>query len=74
MPLPTPELVTTFGHGAHSCPAQTFSLRSIAHAVTQLAQRFDLVPRHRDPRPLRRQLGGVARADRPCPVDYVRRA
>lgn len=71
--LPTPELVTTFGHGAHSCPAQTFSLRSIAHAITQLVQRFDLVPRYRDPQPLRRQLGGVARADRPCPVDSVRR-
>ena len=71
--LPTPELVTTFGHGAHSCPAQSFSLRSIAHAVTTLVQRFDLTPRYRDPQPLRRQLGGVARADRACPVEYVRR-
>ena len=71
--LPTPELVTTFGHGAHSCPAQSFSLRSIAHAVTSLARRFELTPRYHDPRPLRRQLGGVARADRACPVEYVRR-
>ncbi len=71
--LPVPELVTTFGHGAHSCPAQSFSLRSIAHAVTTLVQRFELTPRYRDPQPLRRQLGGVARADRACRVEYVRR-
>lgn len=68
--LATPELVTTFGHGAHSCPAQGFALASIAHSLAELSQRFELTPRFRDPRPLRHQLGGVARADRPCPVAY----
>ena len=70
--LATPELVTTFGFGAHSCPAQGFAMTAIRHAVGELVRRFDLEPRFRDPRPLRRQLGGVARADRPCRVAYQR--
>jgi cytochrome P450 len=68
--IATPELVTTFGHGAHSCPAQTFSIRSIEIAVTTLVQRFELTPRFHEPGPLRHQVGGVARADRTCRVDY----
>ena len=31
------ELVTTFGHGAHTCPAQPFSLRAIVTAVRRLS-------------------------------------
>ena len=68
--LPAPELVTTFGHGRHSCPAQGFSIAAIRHGVRELVLRYQLTPRFRDPQPLRRQLGGVARADRPCRVDY----
>ncbi len=68
------ELVTTFGHGKHSCPAQAFSIRSIRCAVLALLQTFDLRPAFEAPRPLRRQIGGVARADRPCRVRYERRA
>ncbi len=67
--LPARELVTTFGHGRHSCPAQGFSIAAIGHATRELLGRFELTPRFRDPRPLRRQLGGVARADRRCRVD-----
>lgn len=68
--LPARELVTTFGHGRHTCPAMGFSVASIRSFVSALVQRFDLEPRYRDARPLRRQLGGVARADRPCRVRY----
>lgn len=68
--LPASELVTTFGHGRHSCPAQGFSIAAIRHSVGELVRRYDLSPLFRDPGPLRRQLGGVARADRPCRVDY----
>ena len=68
--LPARELVTTFGHGRHSCPAQRFSISAIRMAVGRLIETFDLTPRYRDPQPLRRQIGGVARADRPCPIDY----
>ena len=62
--LPAPELVTAFGHGKHTCPAQPFSLAAITRAVTHLLDRFDLVRRLRRPaagagpdrrrRPLRR--------------------
>ena len=67
------ELVTTFGHGAHYCPAARFSTSAIRIATRALIERFDLEPRFRDPAPLRRQIGGVARADRPCRVGYTRR-
>ena len=68
--LSAKELVTTFGHGKHSCPAQVFSVSAIRHSVGRLLDRYSLVKRFRDPQPLRRQLGGVARADRPCRVAY----
>jgi cytochrome P450 len=71
--LATRELVTTFGHGAHSCPAQSFSLSSIVRTVTRLSQTYGLTPRFESARPLPVQIGGVARADRPCPVAYQRR-
>jgi len=67
------ELVSTFGHGRHSCPAMHFSIASIRHFVSALVTRFELEPRYRDPRPRRRQIGGVARADRRCRVRYSRR-
>lgn len=72
--LPARELVTTFGHGRHSCPAQGFSIAAIRHAVSELVARYSFTPRYRDPQPLRRQLGGIARADRACHVDYILRA
>ena len=68
------ELVTTFGHGAHYCPAARFSISSIAIATRTLLERFELDPRFRGPQPRRRQIGGVARADRPCRIRYARRA
>ncbi len=71
--LPARELVATFGHGRHACPAQGFSIAAIAHSARELLRRFELTPRFRGPQPLRRQLGGVARADRRCRVDYRRR-
>ena len=68
------ELVTTFGHGAHYCPAARFSTSSIRIATRALLERFELEPRFVGPQPRRRQIGGVARADRPCRIRYVRRA
>jgi cytochrome P450 len=72
--LPARELVTTFGHGRHFCPAQRFSTSAIRHSLRALIARFDLEARYADPRPIRRQIGGVARADRPCVVGYRIRA
>ena len=71
--LPARELVTTFGHGRHFCPAQRYSTSTIRIATRALLDRFELTPLFRDPAPLRRQIGGVARADRPCRVRYALR-
>ncbi len=67
------ELVSTFGHGAHYCPAARFSISAIRIATRALLERFELERRFDGPQPLRRQIGGVARADRPCRVGYARR-
>jgi cytochrome P450 len=67
------ESVTTFGHGAHRCPAQRFSLSAIGRAVVRLFATFELHPRFESVRAIPSQIGGVARAADPCPVDYVRR-
>lgn len=64
------ELVSTFGHGRHACPAQRFAISSIRIAILRLLERFELTPLFDDPQPLRRQLGAVARAQGPCRVRY----
>jgi cytochrome P450 len=70
--LPSPMLVTAFGHGRHSCPAQPFSLAAITAAMKHLLGRYRMTPRFTmHPRPVPAQIGGVARADAPCLVDYV---
>jgi cytochrome P450 len=72
--LPSPMLVTAFGHGRHSCPAQPFSLSAMTATMTYLFGRYQMTlgwTAH--PRPVPAQIGGVARADGACPVDYVRR-
>ena len=71
--LPARELVSTFGHGRHACPAQRFSISAIRIALRRLLDAYELEPLFRDARPRPRQLGGVARAARPCPVAYRRR-
>jgi cytochrome P450 len=72
--LPTVELVTSFGHGRHTCPAQPFSLATMASATTRLLAEFELDPGWIGrPGPVAAQIGGVARAAEPCPVRYRRR-
>jgi len=71
--LPARELVTTYGHRKHTCPAHRFSTSAIRHSVGELFRRYDLTAQFDEPLPLRRQIGGVARADRPCVVRYVAR-
>jgi cytochrome P450 len=67
------EVVTTFGHGSHRCPATRFSLSAIGRAVGRLFATYDLRPRFDSVRPIPSQIGGMARAADPCPVDYSRR-
>jgi cytochrome P450 len=70
--LPSPMLVTAFGHGKHSCPAQPFSLSAMTTAITHLLGRYEMTPQWTaHPRPVAAQIGGVARAADACPVDYV---
>src|ERR1019366_7386073 len=38
------ELVTVFGHGRHTCPAQPFSLSTMTAAATRLFAAFDMEP------------------------------
>ena len=70
--LPSPMLVTAFGHGRHSCPAQPFSLSAMTAAMTHLFGRYQITPDWTThPRPVPAQIGGVARADGPCQLEYV---
>ena len=72
--LPSPMLVTAFGHGRHSCPAQPFSLSAMTSAMTHLFDHYRMTPGWTThPRPVPAQIGGVARADGPCRLDYVPR-
>jgi len=70
---PMPPLVSTFGHGSHACPAQRFAISAIRIAVRRLLEAYDCTPRFTDATPRARQIGAVARAAEPCPVDYVAR-
>ncbi|CNN46099.1 cytochrome P450 [Mycobacterium tuberculosis] len=65
-------LVTAFGHGRHSCPAQPFSLQAMTAATTRLLREYRMTPRWAaHPLPVPAQIGGVARAAGPCPVEYL---
>ncbi len=69
--LPSPMLVTAFGHGRHSCPAQPFSLAAMTAAMTHLLGRYAMTPQWTGhPRPVPAQIGGVARAADPCAIRY----
>ena len=66
------ELVTTFGHGAHTCPAQPFSLRVMVDTMVALVERYELSLAGTDPVPRRGQIGGVARSEDHCALVYRR--
>jgi cytochrome P450 len=68
--LGTKELVSTFGHGVHTCPAARFSITAIRISIRGLLERYEFEPRFTSASPRRRQIGGVARSGRPCRVRY----
>jgi cytochrome P450 len=69
--LPSPVLVTAFGHGKHSYPAQPFSLAAMSAAMTNLLGRYEMAPEWTAyPSPVPAQIGGVARAAGRCPIRY----
>ncbi len=63
------ELVTTFGHGAHTCPAQPFSLHAMGRTAELLFSRFEVTPAFHFAAPLATQVGGVARSAQPCVLE-----
>ena len=67
------ELVTTFGHGSHTCPAQPFSLAVMTAALTSFVTRFDAELTGPVSSPRRAQIGGIARPEHPCEIRYSRR-
>ncbi|MEO5837487.1 MAG: cytochrome [Acidimicrobiales bacterium] len=71
--LPARELVTTFGHGSHTCPAQPFSLSAMSKSASRLVERYDLEAAFDNPRPVQGQIGGVARSQNPCTIRYSAR-
>ena len=72
--LPSPMLVTAFGHGRHTCPAQPFSLAAMTTAMIRLLGHYRWTPRWDSyPRPVPEQIGGVARAAGGCRVEYALR-
>ena len=69
--LASPLLVTAFGHGRHTCPAQLFSIRAMTAAVRHLFGSYVLEPVWTvEPRPVPAQIGGIARAADACPVRF----
>ena len=64
--LPTPEVVSTYGHHAHACPGRRFATSAITIAVSELTSAFDWTPRFATAVPKPTQIGAVARAAEPC--------
>jgi cytochrome P450 len=71
--LAAEELVTAFGHGKHSCPAQPFSLAAMSRSAAAIFRTGDLSPSWTSrPQPQPAQIGGVARASGPALASYRR--
>ena len=64
------ELVTAFGHGAHTCPAQPFSLSVMTAVLETMLDRYELTPQFATATPRPSQIGGVARASTACTIGF----
>jgi hypothetical protein len=71
--LPARELVSTFGHKWHTCPASRFSITAIRIAVRRLLEAYELTPQFGEVRMRQQQIGGIARAAHSVKVAYRRR-
>ncbi|HET6583422.1 MAG TPA: cytochrome P450 [Nannocystaceae bacterium] len=71
--LPTPEVVSTFGHHVHACPGRRFAIAAIHTAVTEWLAALELEPRFTSATAKPGQIGAVARAAAPCVVAFRKR-
>lgn len=67
------ETISTFGHGAHACPAQKFSHNMCKVLLAQLLENFDFDPLDVAVEPSSSQMGGVARAAADVILPFKRR-
>jgi cytochrome P450 len=68
--LPAKELVSTFGHKWHTCPASRFSITAIRISLRALLEAYELEPLFTDVKPRKQQIGGISRASKPVRVRY----
>jgi cytochrome P450 len=67
------ETISTFGHGAHACPAQKFSHNMCKVLLSLLLQHFEFGTLDAIVEPSGAQMGGVARAARDVILPYSRK-
>ncbi len=65
--------IATFGHGAHRCPAQRFSMQAITRTVLAITTAFELSTSADPIVPVALQVGGIARPENPVIIDYKQR-
>ncbi|MEZ5503289.1 MAG: cytochrome P450 [Halioglobus sp.] len=68
------ETVSTFGHGAHACPAQKFSHNMCKVLLALLLENFEFERLAGTIDPSSTQMGGVARAAQDVVLRYVRKS
>lgn len=67
------ETISTFGHGAHACPAQKFSHNMCKVLLSLLLERFEFNTLETIIEPSVSQMGGVARAEREVLLSFSRK-
>ncbi len=67
------EMISTFGHGLHACPAQKFSHNMCKVLLSLLLQQFEFSSPAAPVAPSSSQMGGVARAASDVILQYSRK-
>jgi cytochrome P450 len=67
------ETISTFGHGAHACPAQKFSHNMCKVLLSRLLEQFEFGMLEEAVEPSSTQMGGVARAARDVMLHFSRK-
>eukprot|EP01102_Stenamoeba_stenopodia_P007771 TRINITY_DN2188_c0_g1_i2.p1 TRINITY_DN2188_c0_g1~~TRINITY_DN2188_c0_g1_i2.p1 ORF type:complete len:503 (+),score=85.20 TRINITY_DN2188_c0_g1_i2:62-1570(+) len=62
--------ISTFGHGRHACPGNSFAMLVIKIVVIRFITKLQLKPKFSNVFVPETQIGGVGRANQPCHVYY----